>query len=134
MTDAKLRSAGLSPQKAASIRDLAEKVVHSTVELSNIGRKSDDNVIAELTQVRGIGTWTAQMFLMFGLGRLDVFPADDLGIRNAIHKLYDLPDRPDKSECLEIAAPWRPYATVASWYLWRSLDTTDANNGTAYPV
>jgi DNA-3-methyladenine glycosylase II len=75
-----------------------------------------------LTQVKGIGRWTGEMFLIFSLGRLDVLPVDDLGVRAAIRNLYGLDALPDKKNCVEIAAPWRPYATIGSWYCWRSLD------------
>jgi DNA-3-methyladenine glycosylase II len=117
-----LRSVGLSSQKASYIADLAKKVDDGTVELRQIGRLSDEQVIEQLVQVKGIGRWTAQMFLIFSLGRLDVFPHDDLGVRVAIRNRYGLADLPDKKKALAIAAPWRPYATVASWYCWRSLD------------
>jgi DNA-3-methyladenine glycosylase II len=115
-----LRSVGVSPQKAGYLHDLAAKVDSGTVRLGQTGRMSDDEVIAELVQVKGIGVWTAQMFLMFSLGRLDVFPHDDLGIRTALKNLYGLAELPDKETSHEIAGPWRPYATVASWYCWRS--------------
>ena len=82
----------------------------------------DEKVIAELTQVKGIGRWTAQMFLMFCLGRPDVLPHDDLGIRSALRNLYGLNDLPDKTTCKAIAQPWRPYTTVTCWYCWRSLE------------
>ena len=117
---AELRSAGVSPQKAGYLHDLAAKVDSKTVRLHRIARMSDDEVIAELVQVKGIGVWTAQMCLMFSLGRLDVFPHDDLGIRAALKNLYGLSDLPDKQTSIEIARPWRPYATIASWYCWRS--------------
>lgn len=117
-----LRSVGLSSQKASYMADLAQKVNDGTVDLRQIGRLSDERVVDMLTQVRGIGRWTAQMFLIFSLGRLDVFPHDDLGVRSAIRNRYGLLDLPDKQTALAIAAPWRPYATVASWYCWRSLD------------
>jgi DNA-3-methyladenine glycosylase II len=117
-----LRSVGLSPQKASYIADLARKVDDGTVELRQIGRLPDEGVIEQLTQVKGIGRWTAQMFLIFSLGRLDVFPHDDLGVRVAIRDRYGLADLPDKKKALAIAAPWRPYATMASWYCWRSLE------------
>jgi DNA-3-methyladenine glycosylase II len=83
---------------------------------------SDERIVEHLIQVKGIGRWTAQMFLIFSLGRLDVFPHDDLGVRSAIRDNYGLDDLPDKETALEIAEPWRPYATVASWYCWQSLD------------
>jgi DNA-3-methyladenine glycosylase II len=117
-----LRSVGLSPQKASYIADLACKVNDGIVELRQIGRLSDAGVVEQLTQVRGIGHWTAQMFLIFSLGRLDVFPHDDLGVRTAIRDRYGLADLPDKQIAHAIAAPWRPYASVASWYCWRALD------------
>jgi len=117
---AELRSAGVSPQKASYLHDLAAKVDAGTVRLARVARMTDEEVIAELVQVKGIGVWTAQMCLMFSLGRLDVFPHDDLGIRAAIRNLYGLTDLPDRETSNEIARPWRPYATVASWYCWRS--------------
>ncbi len=123
---AELRSVGVSPQKAGYLHDLAAKVHAGVVRLSRTGRMTDDEVIAELIQVKGIGVWTAQMFLMFSLGRPDVFPHDDLGIRTALKNLYGLPDLPDKKTSHEIARPWRPYATIASWYCWRSHDVADA--------
>jgi DNA-3-methyladenine glycosylase II len=117
-----LRTVGLSPQKASYIADLAHKVNDGTVDLRQIGRLSDERVVEQLTQVKGIGRWTAQMFLIFSLGRLDVFPHDDLGVRTAIRNRYGLDDLPDKQTAHAIAAPWRPYASVASWYCWRTLD------------
>ncbi len=117
-----LRSAGLSPQKAGYVHDLAAKVADRTVRLRTIGRRSDEEVINELIKVKGIGRWTAQMFLIFCLGRLDVFPHDDLGIRAAIRDLYGLDELPNKSVSHEIAEPWHPYASIASWYCWRSID------------
>ncbi len=124
LTVTQLRSAGVSPQKAAYLLDLSEKALDGTLNLAAIGRLSDEDAIERLVQVKGIGRWTAQMFLMFSLGRLDVFPHDDLGIRVALRNLYDLKDLPDKDTSHAIAQPWRPYATVASWYCWRSIDAT----------
>jgi DNA-3-methyladenine glycosylase II len=119
---AALRTAGLSPQKASYLHDLAQKVTDGTVQLTRLARRTDEEVIAELTQVKGIGVWTAQMFLIFSLGRLDIFPPDDLGIRSAIRNLYDLPELPHRNECNEIAERWRPLATAGTWYCWRSLE------------
>ena len=119
-----LRSAGISPQKASYLHDLAQKVDEGVVRLPRLPKLDDDAVVAELIQVKGIGVWTAQMFLMFSLARLDVFPHDDYGIRSAIKKMYGLDDLPDKQTSLKIAAPWRPYSTIASWYCWRSLEIT----------
>ncbi|MCA9224863.1 MAG: DNA-3-methyladenine glycosylase 2 family protein [Planctomycetales bacterium] len=117
-----LRTAGVSPQKASYVLDLAEKVHSGEVDLARIGRCADEQVISQLILVKGIGRWTAQMFLIFSLGRLDVLPHDDLGVRTGIRDRYELGDLPDKATCERIAVPWRPYATIASWYCWRSLD------------
>jgi DNA-3-methyladenine glycosylase II len=122
LTEPQLRSVGLSRQKASYLLDLAEKCLDGSVRLDRIGRLPNEAVIETLTQVKGIGRWTAEMFLIFSLGRLDVLPVDDLGVRAAIKDLYALDDLPDKATCTEIAAPWRPYATIGSWYCWRSLD------------
>lgn len=122
LTDEQLRGAGISPQKLRYMRDLIEKTRNKTIRLARHHHLSDQAVIDELVQVKGIGVWTAQMFLIFSLGRMDVLPTDDLGIRAAIRKLYGLVELPTRGECETIAAPWRPYATVASWYCWRSLE------------
>ena len=87
-----------------------------------MGRLDDEAVIEHLVQVKGVGRWTAQMFLIFSLGRPDVFPHDDLGVRAAIRNLYRLEELPTKDESHTIAAPWKPYASIASWYCWRSLE------------
>jgi DNA-3-methyladenine glycosylase II len=117
-----LRSVGLSSQKASYVADLEAKVNDGTVNLQQIGRLSDERVVETLTRVKGIGRWTAQMFLIFSLGRPDVLPHDDLGVRTAIRDQYGLDDLPDKETSHTIAEPWRPYASVASWYCWRTLD------------
>ena len=117
-----LRRAGLSKQKAAYLLDLARKVQAGEVRLAGLHRLGDEAIIGELIRVHGIGVWTAQMFLMFSLGRPDVFPHGDLGIRSALRNLYGLRELPDRETAHEIARPWRPYATVASWYCWRSLE------------
>lgn len=117
-----LRSVGLSNQKANYVRHLAEMVLQNNVRLNKMHLMSDDEVTQELIQVKGIGNWTAQMFLMFGLCRPDIFPPDDLGIQNGIQEIYQLKTRPDKNTCIEIAERWQPYRTVASWYCWRSLE------------
>ena len=122
MTPERLRTAGVSPQKAGYLLDLSKKVIDGDVRLPMLARMPDDAVIEELIKVKGIGEWTAQMFLMFSLGRLDVLPHQDLGIRTALRNLYGLSDLPDKATCHNIARPWRPFATIASWYSWRSLD------------
>lgn len=117
-----LRSVGLSNQKAAYVHHLAEMVLENNVRLHKMHQMTDEEVTAELVQVKGIGQWTAQMFLMFGLCRPDVFPHDDLGIQNGIQMIYQLKERPDKHTCIEIAERWQPYRTVASWYCWRILE------------
>jgi DNA-3-methyladenine glycosylase II len=117
-----LRGAGISPQKAGYLLDLADKVIKRKVRIRLLPKFSDAAVIDELVQIKGIGTWTAQMFLIFSLGRPDVFPHDDLGIRVAIRNLYGLKELPDQKTSQRIAEPWRPFATIASWYCWRSLD------------
>ena len=117
-----LRNAGISNQKANYILDLAKKVDSGQVRLSRLGRLGDEDIIEELIQIKGIGRWTAQMFLMFSLGRIDVFAPDDLGLRNAIRNLYELKELPDRETGESIAERWRPYRTIACWYLWRSLE------------
>ena len=129
-----LRAVGLSGQKVTYLQDLTERMLDGRLRLERIGRLSDDEAIEHLVQVKGIGRWTAQMFLMFSLGRLDVFPHDDLGVRSAIRDLYGLSDLPDKRRSQEIAAPWEPYRTVAAWYCWRSIDVKKAAAGTGLVV
>ncbi len=124
-TDAQLRSAGLSRQKIGYLRDLSARVVDGTLPLAHLGRLSDDAIIQHLVQVKGIGRWTVQMFLMFRLGRPDVLPELDLGVQNAIQRAYGLSKRPTPKDVLAIGEKWRPHASVASWYLWRSLENGD---------
>lgn len=119
-----LRTAGVSAQKASYLLDLAAHVDDGRVKLNQIGRYRDEQVIEQLTAVKGIGEWTAQMFLIFSLGRPDVFPHGDLGVRSAIRNRYGLDDLPDKATSFAIAEKWRPFASVASWYCWRSLDVS----------
>jgi DNA-3-methyladenine glycosylase II len=118
-----LRSLGLSGQKAIYAIDLTQRVASGSLNLKSINRRTDDQVIAELTQVKGIGVWTAHMFMIFALGRLDVLPVGDYGIRMAVQRAYALPELPKPSEVESIGESWRPYASIASWYLWRSLET-----------
>ena len=135
-SDDELRSVGLSRQKVSYLKDLSARVLDQRLQLDRIGRLSDEEVIEHLIQVKGIGRWTAQMFLIFSLGRLDVFPQDDLIVRSSIRELYQLEELPSKQQSHAIAAPWKPYSTIASWYCWRLLDvkndpTMDASQ---YPV
>lgn len=123
LSPAKLRSIGLSKQKSAYIRDLAARTHAGSVAFENLHRLSDEAVIEHLTAVKGIGVWTAHMFLIFALRRTDVLPTGDLGIRTAIQGAYELDELPKPAEIEAIARAWRPYCSVAAWYLWRSLDT-----------
>ncbi len=123
-----LRAVGYSRQKASYLLDLSAGVLDHSLNLNNIGRLDDEEVIAQLTRIRGIGVWTAQMFLIFALGRMDVLPWDDLGVRQAIRKFHGLSEMPGKKQMSELAAPWRPYASIASWYCWRSIDTPAKKN------
>jgi DNA-3-methyladenine glycosylase II len=116
-----LRAAGLSRAKVAYLRDLAERVEDGELELDRLRELPDEEVSAQLTAVKGIGQWTADMFLMFNLGRPDVLPVGDLGIRNAMQRLYDLPAKPSAAELTRIAEPWRPHRSLASLYLWTAL-------------
>ncbi len=115
-----LRAIGLSRAKERYVTDLAAKVASGAVDLAAIDRLPDEAVIAELVQVKGIGRWTAEMFLIFSLGRPDVLPVDDLGFRAAVHRQYGLAERPKAAELRALAEPWRPYRSFATWYLWRS--------------
>jgi DNA-3-methyladenine glycosylase II len=122
-----LRSAvGLSRMKVKFLRSLAEHVTDGSLELERMESLADEDVIGELVAVKGIGQWTAHMFLIFHLERPDVLAVGDLGIRSAIKGAYELEELPGPSEMEEIAAPWRPYRSVACRYLWRSLDNTPA--------
>jgi len=118
----KLRELGLSSQKTLYILDLAAKVLNGQLSLNHFTDQSDQEVINQLITVKGIGVWTAQMFLIFALNRPDVLPVDDFGLRKAIMLRYALPAMPTKDEMEAIAKPWRPWRSIASWYLWRSLD------------
>src|SRR5260370_1275114 len=120
LTDEKLRAAGLSANKVRSLRDLAEKVHTKVVPLARLHAMEDEEVIAHLLPVRGIGRWTAEMFLIFSLGRLDVLPVDDFGLRAGVRDVYALPELPDKAFLIERGEAWRPYRSIATWYFWRS--------------
>lgn len=117
-----LRGAGLSRAKAAALHDLAAHVRDGRLDLAGLDALDDEAVIAQLVAVRGIGRWTAEMFLIFSLSRPDVLPVDDYGVRNAVKRAYGLPDLPTKRELTALAGPWRPHRSAASLLLWRSLD------------
>ena len=120
--DATLRGLGLSRQKQASLKDLASKTSDGSLPLAALTALSDDEVMRQLTQVRGIGVWTAEMFLIFSLGRLDIFPVGDLGIRKAIQRVYGYKRMPAVVTMRRHARKWVPYRTIATWYLWESYD------------
>ena len=117
-----LRAAGLSGQKSAYIRDLAERTQSGQVDFSKLPSLDDDGVVKHLTQVKGVGPWTAQIILMFALKRPDVLPTADYGIRAAMKRAYELEEMPKPAEMEAIAESWRPYRSIACWYLWRFLD------------
>lgn len=121
-SDIELKSkVGLSSKKVQYLKDLSTRVVEEKLDLDLLSTISDEEVINQLIQVKGIGRWTAEMFLIFCLGRPDVLPVTDLGIRKAMQKIYSIPELPKPAEMLAIAQPWRPHRTVATWYLWKSL-------------
>jgi len=117
-----LRAAGLSASKIAYLRDLAEKTAAGIVPFDRFPDMQDGEIIASLTQVKGIGLWTAHMFLLFALRRPDVLPVGDYGVRAAVRDAYKLKNLPSPTELEAIARPWRPYCSFASWYLWRSRE------------
>jgi DNA-3-methyladenine glycosylase II len=122
LSDDQLRQAGLSRQKTAYVRDLASKVASGELPVHSLHELTDEQVIDAIVKVKGLGRWSAEMFLIFRLHRPDVLPVDDLGIVNAITRLYRLRKRPKADRIRRIAEAWRPYRTVACWYLWRSLE------------
>lgn len=128
-TDAQLRAVGLSGQKVSYLRDLSARILDGRLNLDELDTLPDEAVIERLTAVKGFGRWTAEMFLMFRLHRPDVLPAGDLGIVNAIQRLYKLRKRPDAKRVLKIGDAWRPYRSVASWYLWQTLRNTPLADG-----
>jgi len=121
LTDEQLRSVGFSGQKIGYLRDLTARIADGSLNLDELETLPDEAVIERLTAVKGFGRWTAEMFLMFRLHRPDVLPAGDLGIVNAIQRLYRLRKRPKANRILKMGEAWRPYRSVASWYLWQTL-------------
>lgn len=118
--DEDLRAAGCSRAKVIYLKDLAAQIVAGSIDLARLPQLSDEEIVQALVAVRGIGRWTAEMLLIFSLGRLDVWPVDDLGIVIAAQGIYQLPARPKRKELLALGEPWRPYRTIAAWYLWQS--------------
>ncbi len=134
ISDEKLRAAGLSRQKISYLRDLAAQTRDRRLRFNRLAGLPDDEVIAALTQVKGVGVWTAHMFLMFTLRRPNILPVGDLGVRIAIRKAYGLKDLPTPDETRELATAWDPYCSVASWYLWRSLEAAPGKTAVATPA
>jgi len=126
-SDAQLRAAGLSPQKLRYMRDLCAKIDDGSLSLHDLDTLADEDVITSLTSVKGIGRWTAEMFLIFRLHRPDVLPVDDLGIVKAVQRAYRLRVAPSADRLTKIGDAWRPYRSVACWYLWASLDNASAS-------
>ncbi|HSB49750.1 MAG TPA: hypothetical protein VLC72_00265, partial [Nitrosopumilaceae archaeon] len=121
----KLRSVGLSKMKITYLKDLAKKIEDDEIRIKALSKMTDEEVIAHLTRVKGIGRWTAEMFLIFSLGRQDVFPVGDLGLRKGVQKAFSLQELPNPKEVEEIGMRWKPYRSVATWYLWKSLQNFD---------
>jgi DNA-3-methyladenine glycosylase II len=119
--DARLRSVGFSGQKVRYLRDLCARIQDGRLDLDALDALEDEDVIDRLMAVKGFGRWTAEMFLMFRLHRPDVLPVDDLGIQKAVRRLYRLRKHPDAKRLIKLGEPWRPYRSVACWYLWQSL-------------
>lgn len=119
-TDEQFRAAGISRQKMGYMRDLASHIAEGRLKLSELPSLSDEEVIRRVTAVKGLGEWSAHMFLMFHLGRPDVLPVGDLGVRNGMRITYELPAVPTPKEAVQIGSPWAPYRSVGSWYMWRA--------------
>jgi DNA-3-methyladenine glycosylase II len=117
----KLRLAGLSGMKIDYLKDLARHVERGRLDMKSLSKMNNEDVIAHLIQVKGLGRWTAEMFLIFSLGRQDVFPTDDLGLRKGVQMVFSLPELPKPKEVERLGERWRPYRTIATWYLWKSL-------------
>lgn len=121
LADEEMRACGFSRSKVGFLRDLAAHVLDGRLDLHGLARRDDEEVMRQLVAVKGIGRWTAEIFLMFRLGRLDVLPADDLGLMKAVAKVYGLRKRPTPDRLRRMGETWRPYRSVAAWYLWASL-------------
>ena len=128
--DQKLRDVGLSWAKVSYVKDLAQHILDGRLDLKDISTMPNEQLIEQLTAVRGIGEWSAHMFMIFALGRLDILPTGDLGVRKAIQLTYGLKELPDSAKIITIVDKnnWHPYESVASWYLWQSLDNTPDNS------
>jgi DNA-3-methyladenine glycosylase II len=134
LSEEQFRSVGVSRQKAMYLRDLCDKLTSGEVQLESIETLEDEAAIAALTKVKGVGRWTAEMFLMFRLHRPDVLPVGDLGILTAVQKAYGLRKRPTPDRLRKLGDAWKPYRSIACWYLWRSLDNQGAVSAAKRPV
>ncbi len=123
--ESKLRASGLSPQKVSYIRDLCERIVKGSLDLPSLTHLSDEEAVERLDEIRGVGRWTAEMFLLFVLGRKDVLPVDDLGVQKAVKRIYRLRKLPSKKKFERLAKNWHPYCSIATMYLWRSGETIE---------
>jgi DNA-3-methyladenine glycosylase II len=121
-SDETLREAGLSRQKITYLKDLAQHTLDGLPTIEELEELEDETIIQTLTKVKGVGRWTVQMLLIFRLNRLDVLPVDDLGVRSGIRRIYELDDLPNKKQIEALGQKWKPYCSIASWYLWRSLE------------
>ena len=124
-SDSKLRKTGLSRMKIEYIKELSKAIEAKKLKMRSISKLSDEEVVEQLTQIKGIGRWTAEMFLIFSLGRMDVLPVGDLGLRKGIQLYNSADELPNAAEIEKLGEKWRPYRTVATWYLWKSLKTFD---------
>jgi len=124
-SDPKLRKTGLSRMKIEYIKELSKAIEAKKLKIRSISKLSDEEVVEQLTQIKGIGRWTAEMFLIFSLGRMDVLPVGDLGLRKGIQLYNSADELPNAAEIEKLGERWRPYRTVATWYLWKSLKTFD---------
>ncbi len=121
--DQKIRTAGISFSKIKYIKGIAQEIINNKLDLKSFESLTDEEVIGELVKLKGVGQWTAEMFLMFTLGRTDVFSTGDLGLQNAIIKIYKLEEKPNKEKLLEISGKWSPHRTIASRILWKTLES-----------
>ncbi len=119
--DSTLLSSGLSKRKVEYIKNISSAIISNQINLEKISNKKDEEIIKDLTEIKGIGRWTAEMFLIFGLGRLDILPLGDLGLRKGIQTLYSFNENPTDENIIKIAQKWRPYRTIATWYIWRGV-------------
>jgi len=124
-SDSKLRKTGLSRMKIEYIKELSKAIESKKLKMRSLSKLSDEEIVEQLTQIKGIGRWTAEMFLIFSLGRMDVLPVGDLGLRKGVQLLNSSSELPSVAEIEELAEKWRPYRTVATWYIWKSLKTFD---------